>query len=180
MLDSFLKSPLVRVTFRYGVIAGLLCVGLIISMYYMGKHPLLMNMFLDFRVPTFAILLFFALKEFRDYYQNGVLYFWQGTGGSFIFLVTAGAVAASGIMIFGTFETGFIPEYVRQFTEQVRNLPQDTVDQIGKDVIERNLKELPGTKLSSLAMLYAWQGLIIGFFISIIISVILRRQPQTQ
>lgn len=179
MLNSFLKSPLVRVTVRYGAIAGVLCIGFIVSMYYMGKHPLLMNMFLDFRVPTFALLLFFALKEYREFYNEGVLYFWQGTAGSLLFLFTAGLVAAGGIMIFGSFESGFIPEYVRQFTEQVQRLPKDTVDQIGKDVIERNLRELPATKLSSLASLYAWQGLVIGFFISIIISVILRRQPLT-
>ncbi len=180
MIRKIVTSPLVKVSVRYGAIAGLLCTGLVITLFYMGQHPFLINPFLDFRVLVFPVLLFFALKELRDFYQDGVLYFWQGTAGSVLFLGIVAGVAATGILIFGSFEPAFLQDYVMQFTKQILSLPPETVQQIGKEVIERNLKALPATSLSNLASLYAWQTFQIGLFISVIISVILRRQPKPQ
>ncbi|HRI80445.1 MAG TPA: hypothetical protein PLR06_13005, partial [Cyclobacteriaceae bacterium] len=80
MPDStrFIQSPLIRVNLLYGAIAGFICGVTVISMYYMGKHPFLVNPFFDFRVAAFSLLLFFSLKEVRDYFRNGVLTFFQG------------------------------------------------------------------------------------------------------
>lgn len=180
MLSKLFRSPLVRVCTRYGGIAGLLCGVFLISLFYMGKHPFLINPFYDFRVLVFAILLFFSLKEVRDYYQEGFLYFWQGMAGNLFFLGTSAIVAALAILIFGTWNPSFLSEYIIQFTKQIQNLPPETVEQIGKDVLERNLSALPSTTLSNLAGLYAWQSFVIGFFISVIISVIVRRRPNTE
>lgn len=154
--------------------------GGVISLYYMGKHPFLINPVMDFRVPIFAVLLFFCLKEVRDFFQGGVLYFWQGTAGSFFFLAAASIVATGGIYAFGTWQPSFLTDYINEFTKQIRDLPPETVERIGKSVVEENLKALPATTMGSLAVLYAWQSMVIGFFISVIISVILRRQPKSE
>ena len=180
MLRRFFLSPVVKVSARYGAIAGVLCIGLVISLFYMDKHPVLVNPFLDFRVFVFSVLLYFSLKEIRDFYQDGLLHFWQGMGGSLLFLAASALISSSGILLFGSWQPAFVSDYVMQFTQQIQNLPPETVERIGKDVIERNLKALPETTLGNLASLYAWQTFQIGFFISIIISVILRRQPKPE
>lgn len=180
MLKRFLDSPLFRISVRYGLISALLCVAIVVSMYYMHKHPFLVNPFLDFRVFAFAVLLFFCLKEIRDYYQDGILHFWQGMASSLLFLSITAAFSAGGIALFAWLQPGFVTEYIEQFTTQIRNLPADTVERIGKEVIDRNLSALPATKGTDLASLYAWQTYQLGFFISIIISVILRRQLKNQ
>ncbi|HWA35798.1 MAG TPA: DUF4199 domain-containing protein [Cyclobacteriaceae bacterium] len=179
MLNKIFRAPLVRVCARYGAIAGGLCMLFLVSLFYMGKHPFLVNPFLDFRVPLFAVLIFFALKEVRDYYQEGVLFFWQGTGGSLIFVAVCSVIAAAGIMLFGALQPLFLADYVTEFTRQIENLPPETVEQIGKDVVAMNLEKLPTTTIRDLAGLYVWQSFIMSFFISVIISVILRRQPAT-
>jgi Protein of unknown function (DUF4199) len=179
MADGLLRSPLVTVPLRYGAVAGALCSIMVITLYYMGKHPFLINPFFDFRVPTFGLLIFFALKEVRDYFREGILNFFQGLGGSFVFLLTFTLVADTCIYIFGTLQPGFVSEYIRQLTEQIQNIPTDESDKMGKKVLQNSLKELPLTSLGYLVGLYAWQTLQIGFFISVIISVILRRQPKT-
>lgn len=180
MLKIFFTTSLMKVSLRYGAIAGVMCIGLVLSLFYMGKHPFLVNPFLDFRVFVFSVLLFFSLKEVRDFYQDGILHFWQGMGGCILFLSASAAVSASGILVFGSLQPAFVSDYITQFTDQIRNLPDETVQRIGKDVIERNLLALPGTNIRNLASLYAWQTFQIGLFISIIISVILRRQPKPQ
>ena len=50
---------------------------------------------------------------------------------------------------------------------------------MGKEIYERNLAELPTTNISRLTITYFIHGLVIGFFVNIILSVILRRQPKT-
>lgn len=179
MLSKLFGAPLARVCARYGAIAGALCMLFLISLFYMGKHPFLVNPFLDFRVPLFGVLIFFALKEVRDYYQEGILFFWQGTAGSLVFVATCSVIAAVGITIFGTMQPLFLADYITEFTRQIQNLPPDTVDKIGKDVVAMNLEKLPTTTIGDLAGLYVWQSFIMSFFISVIISVILRRQPAT-
>ena len=178
MFSRFLRAPLVAVCFRYGAIAGFLCALTVISLYYMGKHPFLINPFFDFRVPAFSLLLFFSLKEVRDYFSEGTLTFFQGLGGSIIFLSAAGLVSEAMIFVFGYLQPDFVAEYIRQLTEQIRSIPPEEVDQIGRAAINNSLRELPFITLAYLLGLYAWQTLQIGFFISVIISVILRRQPK--
>ena len=79
--------PIFRIPLRYGAIAGALGAILLIGLFYMGKHPFLIEIYLDFRIFIFGVFIFFTLKELRDYVYGGILYFWQGIIASFIFTV---------------------------------------------------------------------------------------------
>jgi tetrahydromethanopterin S-methyltransferase subunit B len=57
----------------------------------------------------------------------------------------------------------------------LRGFPKENIEQIGKEVYERNLESLPATKVSDLVTTYFFQGIVIGAFISIILAIILRR-----
>jgi hypothetical protein len=179
MLSKFFSAPLVKVCARYGAIAGVLCMLFLISLFYMGKHPFFVDPYVDYRIPLFGVLTFFAVKEVRDYYQDGVLFFWQGTVGSFVFVVVCSIVAALGIMIFCAIQPLFVTEYIAAMVKQIQDFPPEDVERIGKDVVALNLKKLPTTTAGDLAALYVVQNFIMSFFISVIISVILRRQPAT-
>jgi len=171
-------NPLVLVTARYGSLAGLLGGILMIVLYYIGRHPFLFPVYYDFRVILFSVFIFFALKEYRDYYREGILYLWEGFIGSFIVISAFTAVAVTVILIFGAANDAFLSTYISLSIDQLKSIPPDIIKQIGKDVYERNLAMLPGTTLGNMASLYALQSFIIGLFISIILSVILRRQPK--
>src|SRR5688572_17161823 len=132
---------LLKVCFRYGLVAGLLSFILLIVMFYIGRHPLLIAPFLDFRILTFGVFIFFSLKEFRDYYQDGVLYFWQGLIGSGVIVLTSTMVSSIALQVFGMLEKDFVSSYVTQLTAYLNSFPKEAIEQIGKDVFERNLKE---------------------------------------
>jgi hypothetical protein len=180
MFSKIISSPIFKVPLRYGAIAGVLCIIFVITFFYMGHNPFLINPYMDFRILLFSVLIFFSLKELRDFYQNGLLAMWQGMAASLVFLAVASFIAAMGILIFGTVVTEFVSSYIKEFTEQIKNLSEEAIAQLGKDAIERNLKALPATNAGDLAGLYAWQSFVMGFFISVIISVILRRQPKPE
>lgn len=172
------RSPLLSVSLRYGAVCGVLALVLLVVTYYIGRHPLMISPYLDFRILLFAVFIFFTLKEVRDYYQEGVLYFWQGLIGSVLVVVVATIIAAIGIQIFASLEKEFITSYVEQMTAYLKTFPKEDIDRIGKEVYDRNLELLPATNSSILAFTYFMQGLVIGFFVSIILSAILRKQPK--
>ena len=170
--------PLVRVPLKYGLLGGLLSVAFFISFYYFGKHPFLIPPFFDIRILLIAIFLFFALKEMRDSFFDGVLYFWQGMAGCLIYIITMALFGLAGVFAFGTFDPGFRTLYVDQGIAQIKSIPPESIAQIGEQAVNEVLNTLPSTTLSQLAFKYTGQTFTIGFFLTIIISVILRRQPK--
>lgn len=172
-------NPLVKVALRYGLLAGIIGSALLIGLYYMDRHPFLIPVYIDFRIILFGILIFFTLREVRDYYQNGVMYFWQGFLASFLFTLAYAIVSSVVLVVFMELVPAFVSDYITLSVAQLKSLPSEVIESIGKDVYERNLKMLPETDADDLGSLYFLQSFLISLFISIILSVILRRQPQT-
>jgi hypothetical protein len=168
---------LITIAARNGAIAGALLVLLMVTLFYLGRHPLLIAPFLDFRIIVFGVFMFFSLKEFRDYYQNGELYFWQGLIGSGVLVFTAATVSAVGLYIFGSLENDFVSQYITQFIEYFQSFPKEEMEALGKDQFERNLQGVRSTNSAQLAQDYFGKGLIIGLPVSIIMSTVLRKQP---
>jgi hypothetical protein len=134
--------------------------------------------FMDFRIFLYGIFIFLALKEYREYHQGGVLYFWQGMAGSFVLVATAAVLGSIMFRIFGSLESDFIPSYITAMTEYLEGFLEEDIERIGKAAYERNLKDLPSTNIAQMAVLYMVQSFAIGLFVSIILSVILRKQPK--
>jgi hypothetical protein len=172
-------KPFVKVSLKYGLLAGFIGPLLMIGLYNMNRHPFLIPVFLDSRIILFGVFIFFTLKEIRDYYQGGILYFWQGIFASFLFTVAFAVVGMAALAAFMGTVPEFLSSYVSLSMQQLRSLPEEVIARIGKEVYAYSLETLPGTKTSDLLFLFFWQSFTISLFISIILSVILRRQPKT-
>lgn len=164
---------------RNGVIAGVLGFLLLLALYYMGKHPFLFPIYFDFRLILLSVFIVMTLKEFRDDYQDGILYFGQAMISSFLFTLVFALGVSFLIWAFCLWVPEFLTSYIQIATEQLKSIEPAVIDQLGKDAYERNLNKLPATEGSDLAVDYFVKTFIISLFISIIISVILRRQPKT-
>jgi hypothetical protein len=163
---------------KYGAIASVIGFLAIITFYYGGKHPLLFPPYLDFRVILLGIFIYFSLREYRAFHNAGVLYFWEGLIGSFALVTVFAILCALYLYTFSEVEKDFIPSFISLFKEQAKTFSPDDIKQIGKENFERNLKELSATTSYAVARNYFVQSYLISFFISIILSVILRRQPK--
>ena len=164
---------------RNGLIAAVLGFVLLIALYYMGRHPFLFPIYFDFRIILLSVFITMTLKEFRDDYQEGNLYFGLAMMGAFLITFTFAVVASLLIWLFSLIAPDFVTTYIKMATEQMKLIEPEVVEQLGKDEFDRNLSKLPHTLGIDLAMDYFGKTFIISFFISIIISVILRRQPKT-
>ena len=124
------------------------------------------------------MFIFFTLREIRDYHQAGILYFWQGVITSFLFTLFYAVISTLALLAFIHVVPEFLSDYVSLSIEQLRSLPPEVIESIGNDVYETNLKLLPETSAADLGLLYLIQSFLISLFLSIILSVILRRHPK--
>ena len=83
------------------------------------------------------------------------------------------------LYVFGMLEKDFVQTYIEQITAYLKSFSNEDIEKIGKENYERNLSSLPTTNMPQLTQIYFVQGLVIGFFVNIVLSVILRRQPKT-
>lgn len=173
-----IKSPLLRVASRNGLIAAVLASSMLIILYAVGKHPFLVPVYADFRIFLFGIFIFFTLKEFRDSYNQQVMYFWQGMMASYAMLGVFSIVTAIVIITLAAVQPNFIQEYISLFIEQARATEAEVIPHMGKENFERNLEAIRATNGPERAFVYFIQSIWIGFFISIIVTIILRKQPK--
>jgi hypothetical protein len=171
-------KPILKVPFKYGAIAGVLGAILVIGLYYLGTHPFLIAIYLDFRIFIFGIFMFFVLRELRDFYYGGILYFWQGLIASFLFTLIFAVTAALLLGSFGTLVDSFVRDFISQSTEKLSLVREELIERIGKQAYDSNLRNLPATNAWDLAIHYYIQCFVIGTFMGILLSVILRRQPK--
>ena len=172
--------PLLKVSSLYGVVAGFLGASLAISLFYLGKHPFLLPVILDFRIILFGIFIFFALREFRDFQNGGVLFFWQGFISSYLFVFIAGMVGAVTLGAFAAMDEKFVSEYISVLIRQMTDFREMIVEKVGKEAFEQQLAKLPLTTGWDLAAHYFLKSLIIGFFLTVLISVVVRRHPVSE
>ncbi|MFN7260043.1 MAG: DUF4199 domain-containing protein [Cyclobacteriaceae bacterium] len=170
--------PLVSVSLRNGAIAGVLGFTILLALYFLGKHPFLFMIFFDFRIFLFAIFMTLTLKEIRDNYQGGIIFFWQGMIANFLFTTLFACITSFLILVWCGIFPAFLSDYLTTAVEQMKAMPAEAIGRIGKIEYQRNLEYISATNSYILAKHYFWQSFVISFFISIIISVILRRQPK--
>jgi len=84
----------------------------------------------------------------------------------------------AGIVGFATLVPDFVHNFVELAEEQTKNFSAEDINRIGKETFEQSLKELKQADRYFMAQRYFFQTYIISFFLSIIISVVLRRTPK--
>lgn len=172
-------KPLYKIPLKYGLSGAVLAILVIVILFYAGRHPLLISPMLDFRIILFALFIFFGLREFRDYYNNNILNFWQGMVISFIIYVTIGIIAGLFIIIFAEVVPEFLQDYIKGAVQGLENDKSQLVAEgdirITEEEYNRQIQLLKNMKPTLLAVDYVLKSCFIGFFIAIILSVILRR-----
>ena len=172
-------KPLFKVALRYGLMGGGICSIAIMVLFWIDVHPFLVPVIFDFRLFLFGVLIFFTLKEIRDYIYNGILYFWQGMIASYTMLMTSAVIGSLFTWVFATFHKGFIPSYINLLLKQFTTNKALIIENVGEEAYQQQLTKLPLTSAGDLAADYFLKSMIIGLFLTIIFSVIIRRQPKT-
>ena len=169
-----LKNNLIAVPMRYGAIGGVIVIVLFIIFYFLDLDPLVNIKIID--VFILAIFIFFALKDFRDRFNNRKLHFWQGMTGGVINYLTIAVISAIFILVMTVIidpemTTNYIDSRLALLNENRQTLIE-TMDEKTYNEAVAGVKE---TTPIDLAFDDFLKKSMIGLFLTIIIAVILRK-----
>ena len=172
-----IKNPMLSVSVKYGLLAAFLSVVLFSLLYFFGKNPLLIPLFLDYRILIFSIFLLFGIRDFKDNKNNGILHFWQGfvTGAIIVLLVSV--IMGLFIFLLGTvIDHGFTGNYIHEMMQNITGAKEKIISEYGQDVYDKAVKIIPTTTLADLSLDYFLKTIPIGLIITILISLAFRRK----
>lgn len=171
--------PLTKVPLKYGLIGSALAVVLILIFYFSGRHPLLIPIFYDYRIFLFGVFIFFGIKEFKEYYNDNRLHFWQGIVIGVIIYLTIGVLVGLFIMLFSSIQPEFLQQYIegtiRGLELNKEQLINESPIKITEEEYQKQILLLKKIEAYKLAWDYFIKSCVIGFFISIIMAVIMRK-----
>lgn len=168
--------PLVRIPLFHGLIAAAVGPIIYIALYYIGDHPATIFPLLDFRILLFGAIFYFCLRELREYYFGGVLFFWQGMIACMIVTIVFAAIASLGVFVFASYNQEFVSSFIKLETAKLNAVTAEDIARIGESAYQGFKESLKGVDAAFMARRYFIQSFGISFFVSIILSVILRKQ----
>jgi uncharacterized membrane protein len=172
-------KPIYSVPLKYGLIGSVCAMALILVLYYAGKHPLLIPIFYDFRIFLFGVFIFFALREFKEYYNNNILQFWQGMVMGIGIYVIIGLLVAMFIVTFSNIVPDFHDSYIQGTLKGLELDKEQLVNQgkitISEEEFQKQIEQLKASPAYVLGIDYFIKSCLLGFFLTIILAVILRK-----
>lgn len=175
-----MNKQLLLVPVKFGIVAGILNVILMIILFYSGKHPALLPPYLDSRILVFIIFMYFTLKEYRNYHNEGFLHMWEGLILGFFVYTIVGIIGFLSIIILDMAGTGFINQYITLATEGLMNMREELINgpqaiKMTEMEFDTHITTLKSTTALQLGFDYFIKSILIGFFIPIIYTVFLRK-----
>lgn len=172
--------PLFRVPLKFGLVASVLSVAIMIVLFYTGRHPSLVPPYLDSRILIFLIFIYFAIREFKEFYNNRYLHFWQGLIIGVTVYLAVGIAGGLFIFIFGKLETSFVAEYINMAREGVMAAKDELINgpqgvKMTEQEFANHLASLENTTAGILAVDYFIKSCIVGFFIPLLYSALFRK-----
>lgn len=175
-------KPVLSTPLKYGLIGSLLTIGVLVVLFFTGKHPLLIPIFFDARILIFGLFIFFGIKEFKDIHNNGILQFWQGMIIGIGIYVIIGLVTGLFIVIFSNIESSFFTEYIDGTVAGLELEKDQLVNQgkitISEEEFQHQVNLLKESSPFVLGFDYFFKSCLLGFFITILLAVILRKSEK--
>ncbi|WP_258105783.1 DUF4199 domain-containing protein [Marinoscillum sp. MHG1-6] len=167
-----------KLSLKYAAICGLLlCVTFFVSDYF-GVSPLTSLVHLVFDLILFGIFIFFGTKEFKSEQENEILHFWQGMTVGFNIYFFSTLVFAVYLMIYFQVDTQLLPDYKVDAMKLLMDGKDLYIEQMGEETFQAQVTSIKEATAGGLVFKSVLKKIMAGFFITPLISIILRKQPK--
>ncbi len=167
-----------KASWKYAIACGAFLIILYHISAFFGLNPLINIGHLLFDILIFGLFIFFALKEFKTYGNNGILHFWQGMTIGFTVYAISTAIFSLGLMIFFFFAEDAVIKYQEAATNFLNSRADIYKEQFGEEGFAKQLLEIQKVTMGDLIISSTLKKILAGFFITPVISIILRKQPK--
>lgn len=166
---------LLKISARYGLIGSALIVIMFLVFYFSDENPLQeLQMFDLFIIPIFV---FFGVKEFRDRYNGELLQYWEGmTTGTIISLLIASITALFLYIFMAWIDSGLLPEHIQLMLNGLEETRDKIVEEMGADSYIESYDKVKVTTIQDIIVDSFAKKIIIGFLITSVVAVVLKRK----
>jgi len=161
--------------YQFGGIGGALSVVAFLILSFLRSDPT--NLGLIFGYVITPISLFLAIKFFKEYTNNGFLSFAEGMSIGFVTYSLIALISGIGIWVILLFSPELFAEIKISKLEVLQQNQETIVSQMGKDSFASTLLSVQNMIPWDVAFNDAIWKVIPGLFFTIIISIILRKNP---
>tara|TARA_B100001245_G_scaffold180745_1_gene138870 strand:- start:1137 stop:1649 length:513 start_codon:yes stop_codon:yes gene_type:complete len=164
-------------TLKFALLAGVFMIVIYHLSFWLGVNPQidLGHLFVD--LVLIGLFVFFAEKDYKTYKNDGILHFWQGMTIGFIVYAIGSAVFLLGQTIYYNFDADAVINYQSAATKFLEERSDIFIEKFGQDMYQLQLEEIQHVTKWDLIQESTVKKIIAGFFITPVISIILRKQP---
>ncbi|WPR74224.1 DUF4199 domain-containing protein [Algoriphagus sp. NG3] len=161
--------------YKFGGFAGGLSVLSFIVLSFLYPDPTNLNLVFGYIITPIAI--FLAVKFFKEYSNKGYLSFSEGMSVGFVTYMLEALVSLVGIWAVLMINTGLFNQ-IRESKLAVLETSKDSIiSQVGENSFDLTLESISKLVPLDIALNDALWKIIPGLFFTIIISIILRKNP---
>jgi preprotein translocase subunit SecF len=135
----------------------------------------LRHLFLDLVI--FSLFIFFSCKEFKSYRNDGILHFWQGMTLAFMTYVPATLIFLIGIIAMFYFDSNLLIDFKSQAVVFMESNRLEFLQDMTDDQFNERVAQIKGVTATQMTSSATFKKLMAGFFVSPVITVILRKKP---
>ncbi|MEM6735862.1 MAG: DUF4199 domain-containing protein [Bacteroidota bacterium] len=169
---------MVKSTAKYSILCGVFLFSLFFVSLRLGGNPFFNILHYLFDVVVFFLFTFFAGKEFKDFKNDGYLHFWQGISIGSIVCIPAAIVFSLSLYVIFELNPKLMEEYRESAKAFLESKKDVFLEEFSREKFMEQFSAVDFVSTSELALQTLWKKLFMGFFITPIVSIILRRKPK--
>jgi len=166
-----------RVAYKYAFICGVFLLLSFYISYRFGRNPMMDFRHLFFDLIIFSLFAFFANKEFKSYRNGGILHFWQGMTLGFMTYVPATILFTIGLIIFFQLDPNLLADFKAQALAYMETNKEEFLQDMTQAQFDERLIQIKEVSAAQMIGGAAFKKLMAGFFVSPVITIILRKKP---
>lgn len=164
-----------RTSYKFGSLGGGLSVIAFFLLSYSVPDPSTFNMIFGYILTPVAV--FLSIKFFKEYTGNGYLSFAEGMSVGFVTYMLIAIISCLGIWTLLLISPDLFEQINLAKLEILHSGKESIISQVGEESYRLTLKSIEGMTPSDIALNDGIWKLITGLFFTIIISIILRKNP---
>ena len=168
---------MLKTSLKYALLSGVFMVLIYHLSFKIGVNPQVDPGHMVFDTVLIGLFIFFGIKEYKDRFNKGILFFWQGMTIGFYIYSIATIFFILGQVLYYNFSADAVINYKEAATNLLENQKQFYIDKLGVQVYREQVKAIEERTVTGLLLDELGKKLLAGFFITPVISIILRKQP---
>lgn len=168
-------SKYFKTAYQFGALGGILSVIAFFILSFFYEDPT--NLTLLFGYVISPISIFLAIKFFKEYSNNGYLSFAEGMSVGFVAYVLIALVSAFGIWVILSISPELFEQIKLSKFDVLEKGKETIISQVGENSFEATVASIKEMSKLDVAVNDGLWKIIPGLFFSIIISIILRKNP---